>query len=416
MLLHRRSRHLKQAPRAARLAVLALAVLAAHLGLVATHWPTRLGDGGSEAARERFEISFVNELRPTTPPPVAERPAAAAPAAAAAPVVSAAAPAGSAASAARSAILGLSASAASAASSAPSVSAAAAAGLPASAPQGVAAASAAASSPGQAVAAAAPVGAAASAGTAFVGPVFAATAASSAQAVPAAPAPPAGFEWPPSTRLSYHLTGQARGPVEGQARVEWLRQGARYQVVMEASVGPSFAPLMTRRETSEGKITPEGLSPQHYEMEMKVVLRTPRRTRIAMDGGLVRLPSGESLPRPLGVQDAVSQFVQMTWLFTVQPALLTPGRSIEMPLALPRRVEPWTYDVVGPETLYTAAGAIETVHVRPRRPARPGDFTAEMWVAPSLQNLPVRIIVRQDAEHWIDLALERWPQQAAPGR
>jgi hypothetical protein len=37
-----------------------------------------------------------------------------------------------------------------------------------------------------------------------------------------------------------------------------------------------------------------------------------------------------------------------------------------------------------------------------------------MWVAPSLQNLPVRIKVRQDSENWIDLALERLPQQAAP--
>jgi hypothetical protein len=39
-----------------------------------------------------------------------------------------------------------------------------------------------------------------------------------------------------------------------------------------------------------------------------------------------------------------------------------------------------------------------------------------MWVAPSLQYLPVRLLIRQDAETYIDLLIERLPEQAAPGR
>lgn len=374
MLLHRRGRHLK-APRTRQLAVLGAAVLAAHLWLAATQWPTRLGAGAADTARQRFEVAFVTELQPAAPP-------AGPPPVPAAPRVRRLPGAAPAASApmfeTQAAVL-------------PAEPAADAIVLPAM----------------DSLVAAEP---ASVDDTGLAGEAMA-TAAAPASAASASAAP---FDWPPSTRLSYRLTGEARGPVQGQARVEWLRQGHRYQVVMEASVGPSFAPLMTRRETSEGEITAEGLSPRHYEMEMKVVLRPPRRTRIEMGPEQVRLPTGETLQRPAGLQDAVSQFVHMTWLFTVQPALLTPGRSIEMPLALPRRVEPWIYDVVGTETLYTEAGVLEAVHVRPRRPARPGDFTAEMWVAPSLQNLPVRIQVRQDSEHWIDLALERLPQQAAP--
>jgi hypothetical protein len=44
--------------------------------------------------------------------------------------------------------------------------------------------------------------------------------------------------------------------VHGEAQVEWLREGTRYQVHMDVSVGPSFAPLMSRRVSSEGEITP----------------------------------------------------------------------------------------------------------------------------------------------------------------
>ena len=44
-----------------------------------------------------------------------------------------------------------------------------------------------------------------------------------------------------------------------------------------------------------------------------------------LDEARIRLPNGRELARPPGVQDGVSQFVQMTWLFTTDPQRLTPG-------------------------------------------------------------------------------------------
>ena len=205
--------------------------------------------------------------------------------------------------------------------------------------------------------------------------------------------------------------------MHGQAQVEWLRDGTRYQVHMDVSVGPSFAPLMTRRVSSEGEITPEGLRPRRFDEITRVALRSPRHVTIFLDADRVRLPNGRELPRPALVQDSASQFVHLTWLFTLRPELLQPGRSVELPLALPRVVEPWTYDVLASETLDTPAGPVHTLHVKPRRESRPGgDLTAEMWVAPSLQYLPVRLLIRQDAETFVDLLIERLPEQAAPGR
>jgi hypothetical protein len=229
--------------------------------------------------------------------------------------------------------------------------------------------------------------------------------------------PPAEFlAWPPSTRLSYVLTGNYRGPIDGRARVEWLRSGTRYQVHLDLGIGPSFAPLASRRLSSEGRIGEAGLIPRRYEEETRIAFREPQRWHIALDPQQVTLPSGRSVPRPEGVQDSASQFVQMTWLFTTDPTRLQPGQTIELPLALPRRVEPWLYDVQAAETLFTPIGPIEAVHVRPRREARPGgDLTAEFWVAPTLQYLPVRIVIRQSAEVWLDLLLERLPQQAEGG-
>lgn len=227
----------------------------------------------------------------------------------------------------------------------------------------------------------------------------------------------AAFEWPPSTRLSYTLTGNYRGPVEGQARVEWRLSGERYQVALEVSIGPPFAPLVTRELQSDGLVTAAGLAPRRYDETTQVVLRAPRRLAIVLDADAIVLPSGKRLPRPPGVQDSASQFVQMTWLFTTQPERLRAGQTVELPLALPRNVQDWIYEVVGEERLYTPLGELDTVHVRPRRApsgagSGGGDLTAEFWVAPALQNLPVRIVIRQDEETWVDLQLRRAPQQA----
>ena len=220
----------------------------------------------------------------------------------------------------------------------------------------------------------------------------------------------AAFEWPPSTRLSYNLTGHYRGPVQGSATVEWVKVGSRYQVHLEVSAGGLFS----RRMSSEGDTTAQGLRPRRFEQVTKMIFGTARVLAVAFDEQRVRLANGTEVPLPAGVQDTASQFVQMTWMFTLKPELLQVGRTVDIPLALPNRVETWTYEVLAREDLHTPAGVVPTLHVKPRRDARAGgDLTAETWVAPSLQYLPVRIVIRQDAETFVDLLLKQLPQQAA---
>ena len=127
----------------------------------------------------------------------------------------------------------------------------------------------------------------------------------------------------------------------------------------------------------------------------------------------MQLASGVRQPAQRGAQDSASQFVQLTWLFTTQPGLLQVGRSIEIPLALNRRLDRWIYDVKAVQQLELPFGSVQTYYVKPRREARGGDMTAEIWFAPSLQYLPVRILIRQDESTFVDLKLEKAPLQAA---
>ena len=262
--------------------------------------------------------------------------------------------------------------------------------------------------PEPAAAASAPTDAA-SAVDALVDPLPAmATAAASAASAPEL----AAFEWPASTRVSYLLTGNFRGDVNGSAQVEWVRVGSHYQVHLDLVVGPSIAPIITRRMSSDGEITAEGLSPRRYDQDTKVVLRNRNVVSIGFEPGAVVLANGERRASVPGVQDTASQFVQLMYVFSTRPELLRVGNTIDIPLALPHKVDVWTYDVVEEEELATPFGPLPSVHIKPRRAPQPGELSAEIWFAPQLRYFPVRIRIRQDTETFIDLMVSKRPEMA----
>jgi hypothetical protein len=234
-------------------------------------------------------------------------------------------------------------------------------------------------------------------------------------APPAAASEPAAepFAWPASTRIRYTLTGNYRGDVTGDAQVEWVRQDSRYQVHLDVTVGPSFSPIYTRRMSSQGQLTEGGLYPERYDEDSKLAFRDRRIAHLNFEADEVVLRNGNRLPRTPGMQDSASQFVQMSYLFSRQPQLLKPGGVIEMPLVLPKRQSVWLYDVRDTELIQTPFGELEAVRLQPRRESRKGDdLTAEVWFAPSLRYLPVRIRIQKDEESYLDLLIERKPQLA----
>lgn len=247
---------------------------------------------------------------------------------------------------------------------------------------------------------------AASAGEAAVAAASPASAASS---------PADRFVWPGSTRLSYTLTGNVRGEVHGSAQVEWVRVGTRYQVHLDVTVGLPIAPLLTRRMSSDGVLGPDGLTPQRYDEDTKVAFRDRRRVTMRFEDDAVVLGDGRRVPRLPGVQDTASQFVQLAWIFTTRPELLRTGGQVEVPLALPKSMDRWVYDVLEEQTLYLPFGHAQAFHLKPRRVSRPGgDLVAEIWFSPQLRYLPARIRIQQDEATFIDLMLSRKPELAGP--
>ena len=245
-------------------------------------------------------------------------------------------------------------------------------------------------------------------------------AASTAAAVVAAASAPVAasgagpaFEWPASTRMSYLLTGNYRGEVSGSAQVEWVRSGSHYQVHVDFIVGPTFAPLITQRSTSDGEITAAGLAPRRYDQDIRFMMNERPRQTILFDAGGVVLANGDVRPALPGLQDTASQFVQLTYVFSTRPGLLRVGGSVDIPLALPKKVAVWTYDVVDQEVLNTPFGPLTGIHLKPRHSdQKAGSLSVEMWMAPQLRYLPARIRFTQDAQTYIDLMISKPPEIA----
>ena len=228
--------------------------------------------------------------------------------------------------------------------------------------------------------------------------------ASAATANPAMSAPGTSTveSWPADTQLTYRLTGNYRGPLYGTAHVQWQREGSHYQVRVE--LNPNLFPKMTF--TSQGEITAKGLVPAAYE---EVSVGKTRAVR--MTGDSVTLNDGRSVPRPEGAQDTASQFIELSHRFTMgQEQLQVPGQ-VSLWMTRPGGVDQWTYDIVEREVLTTYAGPVDTFHLKPRPLANPrGNITAEIWFAPSLLYLPIRIRVNMGADTYVDLMMEKIEQ------
>jgi hypothetical protein len=155
--------------------------------------------------------------------------------------------------------------------------------------------------------------------------------------------------------------------------------------------------------------------PPRFDGEQRTVLQAARHWAIVFGPDRITLVDGREIPARPGVQDEASQFVQLTWLFTTQPQLLRLGGTVELPLVLARRLDIWTYTVRDEQLLtLPGLGPVATFHlVSQRQSPAATDAVPEIWIAPTLQYLPVRILIHQGEETWIDLTLDRPPQQAA---
>ena len=208
------------------------------------------------------------------------------------------------------------------------------------------------------------------------------------------------YQAPPAQLLVFQVQGQVKGfSYSASARLRWQPQGPSYQASQEIS---AFL-LGTRSQASRGQITAGGLQPDRFEDRARKKLRAASMDWVA---GLARFePEAPLAHIAPGTQDRLSVFLQLAGLLAAAPQRYPAGAEITLPTASTKAVEPWTFQMHGAEPLELPGGALDTLRLE-RLPRNGRDQKAEIWLAPALGYLPVRIRLSESNGDYADLRLQ----------
>ena len=203
---------------------------------------------------------------------------------------------------------------------------------------------------------------------------------------------------PPPTRLAFDVSGQAKKfAYSARAELLWQHDGSRYEARQEIS---AFL-VGTRAQRSVGAITAQGLLPERFSDRS----RSEQAAHFDYTKGRVTFSANtpDATVGP-GVQDRLSVFIQLGALLAADPARFVTGTQITLTTVSARSADRWTFTIEGPETLDLPTGATPALKLQ-RLPRKDYDQKAELWVAPALGYLPVRIKLTQANGDFADLLL-----------
>ena len=212
------------------------------------------------------------------------------------------------------------------------------------------------------------------------------------------------FAFPPPMHLKYKINGEVKGfsyHVNGD--LQWKQDGKTYEARMEVS---HFL-LGSRVQTSRGDLGATGLEPVRFGDKV----RSERAAHFERSKGKVTF-SANSPDAPLvsGTQDQLSTLLQLGAMLGGAPGNFPEGTIIPFESVGPTSVESWVFKVGPQEKLNLPGGQVSAIKLV--REAV-GDYgtRGEVWLAPSMGYLPVRIRLIEPNGNFVD---QKWLDTVAP--
>jgi hypothetical protein len=202
---------------------------------------------------------------------------------------------------------------------------------------------------------------------------------------------------PPSARLKYSVTGEVKGfPYYVNGELTWTQDGKTYDARMEIS---HFL-LGSRVQTSTGQLTPQGLEPTRFGDKVKSEVAA----HFEREKGKISFSANTpDVPLLAGAQDQLSIFMQVAAMLAGDPTGFPPGSTLSFQAVGPRSADTWVFTMGASEHLTLPGGQLAAVHLW-RDPSGEYDPKTEIWLAPDLGYLPVRIRLTQRNGDFVDQA------------
>lgn len=193
---------------------------------------------------------------------------------------------------------------------------------------------------------------------------------------------------PPRIDLAYRGFLGTRGFFIGDA-VYRLEHSANQYKISTVGEARGLAALLFRgqgKATSEGAITASGLQPNTYSIERTNNYRRESAT-FDWETGMVILNDDKALPLELPTFDPLA----VIWQFYFAP----PGQEdAEFNIATTRKIYHYIFHHVGNETVTLPFGDVDTQIWR--RQTGDGGLEAQIWLAPSLHYVAVKVRLSND--------------------
>ena len=203
------------------------------------------------------------------------------------------------------------------------------------------------------------------------------------------------YVFPPSTRLKYAVNGEVKGfPYYVNGDLLWTQDGKTYDARMEIS---HFL-LGSRVQTSTGQLGAQGLEPTRFgdKVKSEVAAHFDRDTNKVTFSA--NTPDVTLLA---GAQDQLSIFVQLAAMLAGEPQGFARGSTLAFQAVGPRSADTWVFTVGAMDKLTLPGGDLQALHLW-RDPSGEYDPKTEIWLAPDLGYLPVRIRLTQRNGDFVD--------------
>ena len=207
---------------------------------------------------------------------------------------------------------------------------------------------------------------------------------------------------PASAQLNYKVTGSIKGALyNASARLDWNQDGGRYDARMEVRL---FL-LGSRVQTSTGRTNEHGLLPERFSDKS----RSERAAHFDHARQQIRFSANTpEVDLQPGAQDRLSVFLQLAALLNARPDGFRPGQTIALQVAGTGGADIWRFQVGEVEPLSLPAGDLPALHLV-REPREEYDTRVDVWLAPGLAYLPVRLRITQRSGDSVDQQLSELP-------
>lgn len=208
-----------------------------------------------------------------------------------------------------------------------------------------------------------------------------------AETPPEPPKPRPGEQLPSQAEIRFSLNKGENGLSVGRVVHTWKRDGEHYTLssVTEASGFFSLIKPGKLVQTSEGLITEQGLQPISFWVQRGQSTDTTEFAQFDWKNGTLRFGTYQDA-RTVELPDTAQDLMSFLYQFAFAPPA---SGSIKLYIANGRKLDIYSYTVIGEEALELPFGKVKALHLSKQHTAN--ESGTEIWLSVDHRYFPVKI-------------------------